>query len=215
MIQLYQAAELSIFSPVDLVLVKIRWVYSEIWCWLPGAEKLVMVKKEAASLSKNFWAVFLRAQRNSFPEITNYVIFFCSWALYCIRIIWVALALKSWRVYGESWGLVLWWKQKSFLKVLSQLVLMAQDEGVMQRSWVLSGLRETMRSHCLSLVSVKYTRILEKPVSYDDYQEQQKQWSGINQNLEWYSEQRWRSDTSPLKECKRSCVDLRYWNKKL
>jgi hypothetical protein len=37
----------------------------------------------------------------------------------------------------------------------------------------------------------------------------------INLSLECYRGQIWRSDTNPLEEPRRSCVDPRHWNKKL
>jgi hypothetical protein len=38
------------------------------------------------------------------------------------------------------------------------------------------------------------------PVPWDDHQEQQQQWSGVNQRLECYRGQSWRSDPVPLEE---------------
>jgi hypothetical protein len=55
--------------------------------------------------------------------------------------------------------------------------------------------------------------VLEMPVPWDNHQEQQWQWSGLNQSLEFYKGQTWRSDTSPLKEPRGSCIYSRHLNR--
>jgi hypothetical protein len=59
------------------------------------------------------------------------------------------------------------------------------------------------------------SQCMEMPVPWDDHQEQQQQWSGVNLSLECNRGQSCRSDPSPLEEPRRSCVDPRHWNKKL
>jgi hypothetical protein len=57
--------------------------------------------------------------------------------------------------------------------------------------------------------------MLEMPIPWDDHQDQQQQWSGINQIQQCYRGQSWKCDPSPLEEPRRSCVNPRHWNKKL
>ena len=59
-------------------------------------------------------------------------------------------------------------------------------------------------------VAVEDPSVLEMPVLWDDHQEQQQQWGGVNQNLECYREQSWRCDPSTLEESRRSCMDPRH-----
>ena len=65
-----------------------------------------------------------------------------------------------------------------------------------------------------SIVAVEDPSILEMPVPWDDHQEQQWQWRGSIWTYSANRGQSWRSDTSSLEMYKRSCVDLRHWNKK-
>jgi hypothetical protein len=57
--------------------------------------------------------------------------------------------------------------------------------------------------------------ILEMSVPWEDHHQQQQQWSRVNQSLECYRGQSWRSDASPLEEPRRSYVDPRHLNKNL
>jgi hypothetical protein len=72
-----------------------------------------------------------------------------------------------------------------------------------------------MRGCWWSLVAVEDTSVLDMPVPWNGYQQQQQQWSGVEQSLECYRRQSWRNDTSALEEPRRSCVDPRYWIKKV
>jgi hypothetical protein len=72
-----------------------------------------------------------------------------------------------------------------------------------------------MRDCWYNLVVTEDPSVLEMLVQWDDHQEQQQQWSGVNQSLESYRGQSWRNEASPLEEPRRSCVDPRHWNKKL
>jgi hypothetical protein len=53
------------------------------------------------------------------------------------------------------------------------------------------------------LVAAEDPSVLEMPVPQDDHQEQQQQWSEVNQGIECYRGQRWRSDTSRLEDTRR------------
>jgi hypothetical protein len=53
-----------------------------------------------------------------------------------------------------------------------------------------------MRSYQKSLVAVEDPDIYEMLVSWDDHKTQEQQWSGVNQILECYRGQSWRSDAS-------------------
>jgi len=61
--------------------------------------------------------------------------------------------------------------------------------------------------------SRRLQHIGEMSVPWGDHQEQQ--WSGVNQSLECYRGQSWRSDPSCFEKPSCSCVDPRHWNKKL
>jgi hypothetical protein len=116
----------------------------------------------------------------------------------------------------SSWGLTLWEAREGhWLRCSLSCSWHLRTEGVMQRSWGLAPGREPMKGYWWSLVSVEDLSILEMPVPWDDHQEQQQQWSEVNQSLECYRGQSWRSDASSLELPRRSCVDLGQWNKKL
>jgi hypothetical protein len=115
----------------------------------------------------------------------------------------------SWK---SSLGLALWDAWKAIGKGMASVVvdgpgLKGSCKGVEARpmkeayksliaeAWLQWKTTENWRSQYCEIITKK---------------EQQQQWSGVNQSLECYKAQSWRSDPSPLVESKISCVYPRH-----